>query len=783
MLYGAWMYFTRTALLTLVFTIAGCASGVPQVIILSGSGQFDSLIDLVEQQYGSATAAPPLQGVQACYAYYEVRRYEKFRECSEFFLNDPDPSYEFYPGEPQTRQNASEVKGILESYRARMYFDFLQFDAAIAAADRSLSLVKQADSDARLPYNVIPALEVKALALINLGQTADVPAIIDEIDRQRIHLPVAMSELARIRQRAIGKIYFAMGDYAAARAALEEQVFDIFGGLVKAPALIFRDLDRGADTMATFNALPRIFMLNKAMMETGDTEKAKAGYDALLSNPVAEQFGDFYWIALSDRAKLHWQDNEPDEAIEKLERAIDIIESQRSSIQSEAFKIGFVGDKQQVYGQIVDYLLARHQYAKAFGYAERAKSRALVDLLAGKQQFGKASRLGGQSLEDLSRIEESLAAVGPASQRSNATRTRGLALAAARDTNQTDPAFSSLVTVTAAPTQALQANLEKGQVLLEYFGSRHWLYTFVISRGQVFATRSTIDGLADEVSRFRHAILDVKSDNWRAISQDLYAKLIEPVADRLSSDELIIVPHGALHYLPFSALHDGSHFLVEQYRYRVLPSASVMRYIKNGAATRSEPTLLALGNPDLGDPRFDLPGAEREVDAIGRIVPSSRVAVRREASETLLRENIAHARFIHIASHGEFNTAHPLDSRLLLAPDSANDGNLTADELYDLDLNAEMVVLSACQTGLGDVQSGDDVIGLTRGLLYAGASNIVASLWVVDDDATSMLMSELYAQLAHTDKQTALQRAQLRVMHEYNAHPFFWAAFQLTGSG
>ena len=159
------------------------------------------------------------------------------------------------------------------------------------------------------------------------------------------------------------------------------------------------------------------------------------------------------------------------------------------------------------------------------------------------------------------------------------------------------------------------------------------------------------------------------------------------------------------------------------------------------------------------------------------------VAVREQATESLFKRYAARVPVLHIASHGEFNPEEPLSSRLLLVGDESNDGSLTVGELYDLELNSELVTLSACQTGLGDVQSGDDVIGLTRGFLFAGAANIVASLWMVDDEATARLMVNLYHNLQSQDKQQSLRNAQLSVKNNYQAHPYYWAAFQLTGSG
>ena len=137
-------------------------------------------------------------------------------------------------------------------------------------------------------------------------------------------------------------------------------------------------------------------------------------------------------------------------------------------------------------------------------------------------------------------------------------------------------------------------------------------------------------------------------------------------------------------------------------------------------------------------------------------------------------------RYLHIASHGTFNADSPLTSALLLAKDAENDGTLTVGELYSMRLNADLVTLSACETGLGKIANGDDVVGLTRGFLYAGSRSIVASLWKVDDEATAYLMTRFYGALKGTSKREALRLAQLETRKKY-PHPYYWAAFQLTG--
>ena len=231
--------------------------------------------------------------------------------------------------------------------------------------------------------------------------------------------------------------------------------------------------------------------------------------------------------------------------------------------------------------------------------------------------------------------------------------------------------------------------------------------------------------------------------------------------------------------MPFNALRNGRGFLIEHYGLRLLPSASVLAFLDK--PRRTEADLLAYGNPDLGDARYALPGAEAEAAAITRLWPDTRLLVGSDATETQLKQAAGLFRVVHLATHGQFRADAPLESRMLLAPDAANDGNLTVPEIYGLRLNAELVTLSACETGLGDVASGDDVIGLTRGFLYAGARSIVSSLWKVPDASTKLLMTVFYTELrAGADKVTAMRVAQQKVRAQY-PHPVFWAAFQVTG--
>ena len=229
-----------------------------------------------------------------------------------------------------------------------------------------------------------------------------------------------------------------------------------------------------------------------------------------------------------------------------------------------------------------------------------------------------------------------------------------------------------------------------------------------------------------------------------------------------------------------NALHDGKDYLIDRYHIRLMPSASTMKYLREKKNDKTG-GILAFGNPDLGDPSYDLVFAQKEAIEVASTWANSKVFLRKEATEDALRRNGSDYNYIHFATHGQFFPDNPLKSAVLLSPGPHSNGLLTVDKLYSLQLGANLVTLSACETGLSKIANGDDLMGLTRGFLYAGSSSIVASLWKVDDLATSYLMIRFYQGMQKTDKRNALRKAQLETREKY-PHPYYWASFQLTGS-
>lgn len=520
------------------------------------------------------------------------------------------------------------------------------------------------------------------------------------------------------------------------------------------------------------------FMLHLAELESGRIAQAKAGYDEILNEPKVKGFGSVYWRALHGRGRIAVAENDRSAAIDYFKQAIEVIESQRRSIDSEAGRMSFVGDKQEVYSDLIGVLIDTGRAGEAFAYSERGKARALVDILASKESFGDAAvRPREAALLKSYQAQEARLKQQARKQGSDITTRSANARA---DLIAEAPELASLVTVTALSAEELQSLIPAGETIVEYYRERDRLFAFVADRDSVEAFELSTEGVDESVSRFRRALSRPGNDAWRAPGRTLYERLIEPISGAVAGRDVTIVPHGALHYVPFAAipLRDGS-FLMERWDISVLPSVSVLKFI---GGKQSGQRLLVMGNPDLGDPKLDLPGAQAEAVAISKSTPGAETLLRGNATETALRQRAGSHDVLHLASHGVFDPSNPLSSALLLSSDGKNDGRLTASEIYELKLDASLVTLSACQTGLGRVQSGDDVVGLTRGFLFSGADAIVASLWLVDDAATSELMTAFYRARPKMGTRSALKHAQQTLIRNGKVHPYYWAAFQLTGS-
>jgi len=256
----------------------------------------------------------------------------------------------------------------------------------------------------------------------------------------------------------------------------------------------------------------------------------------------------------------------------------------------------------------------------------------------------------------------------------------------------------------------------------------------------------------------------------RAHLRNLYTELIAPIESSLRGKHLVLVPHGILHYVPFQALLDGEDYLIDRFTVSYAPSASIFTLCQQRSACTSGNTLL-MGVPDAQAPSID-----DEISALQSILPGATAFTGNDATENALRDHSSDSRIIHIATHGHFRQDNPMFSSIRLAG-----SYLSLYDLYELRLSAELVVLSGCATGLNVVTAGDELMGLVRGLLQAGAQSLVLSLWDVNDRSTSDFMVAFYRRFqAGATKAESLQGAMSDLRAKYS-HPYHWAPFVLIG--
>jgi CHAT domain-containing protein len=269
------------------------------------------------------------------------------------------------------------------------------------------------------------------------------------------------------------------------------------------------------------------------------------------------------------------------------------------------------------------------------------------------------------------------------------------------------------------------------------------------------------------VSTFGRSLLEATQLHLK----ELYHELLAPVAERLQGHHLVIVPHGVLHCLPFQALFDGQGYLVDSFSISYAPSATIYSLCQTRSANTKGPAIV-MGIPDEAAPLI-----LDEARAVAAAIPESELFLGSRATADVLQRKGAQSRLIHIATHGYFRQDNPMFSGIRLG-----DSVLSLYDLYQLKLPAELITLSGCATGLNVVAAGDELLGLARGLIYAGARSALLTLWDVQDRSTSEFMTSFYRHLSNGgDKGQALKRATLELRELY-PHPYYWAPFILLGS-
>ncbi|MFH1350530.1 MAG: tetratricopeptide repeat protein [Pseudomonadota bacterium] len=540
----------------------------------------------------------------------------------------------------------------------------------------------------------------------------------------------------------------------------------------------------------------------EALFRLGRYGEARGVLENALKLSLSMLLRETEWRALYGLAQLSLKEGDKEKAKDLLTRAVSVIEGMRAAIKLDQLKDGFIANKMTVYETLVTLLVDHGETAKAFDTAERSRARNLIDLL-GNQRLTLHGAVD-QELYDRqntlrSRIREHEALVAQAGDEGERSA-YGKALGRLQDEYRDlmleiqvkNPELASIISIAPLSLGDLQSLLDPGIALLAYYVVPDEILCWLVrpKSVQLFRIPMGRETLESAIAGYRRMIQNLEPLETR--SRELYSLLFSQMMPALSSEPsnlsaegegvrvLGIVPHGPLHYLSFATLQDGENYLADRFSLFYLPSGSVFRYTLQRRKELKNARVLAIGNPDLGNPAMNLPFAEHEVATIGWNFPDITVLTKEKATESWVAGHIQEFGIIHMASHGEFDPINPLFSAVKLVKDMEKDGDLEASEVFGLRINADLVVLSACQTGLGRVTGGDDVIGMNRAFLYAGTHAIVSSLWRVSDISTAILVKQFYREYARGNKSDSLRRAILHVKNRY-PHPGYWGAFLLVG--
>ncbi|MEP6572823.1 MAG: CHAT domain-containing tetratricopeptide repeat protein [Gemmatimonadota bacterium] len=605
---------------------------------------------------------------------------------------------------------------------------------------------------------------------------------------------------ASLTRLILGGVSLELGDTGTAR---------------KQMARAAQDLERLGDPIATAAALGERGSLEAG---AGLPVAAESLFRAALARAGDRLAPDVTWRLHAGLGAVRQRQGDTVGAVRELGAAITDIERAGRSLSLAERRSGYFTDKWEVYVRLAMLEQARGHSATAFAVSERVRAGEMLDMLAQGRVAAPtdtAAELVAQEQDLRRRITElTLGAEAPAPAGtlvrgpdvSGSSVVRREALLHAQEAyaelmlemREVAPGHAALVSRAGFDWHGIARRLAADEAMIEYLVSDSASLAFVVTRDTLATIDLHVGGreLTPLVDFARGTLQPRGSSHldslWRAPLRQLYSDLVQPIQHSgllEGKNRLTIVPHADLHYLPFAALLNGDgpgreKFLIQEFEIALTPSASVWLALGARRTTHAAEGTLALA------PRTDaLPASRAEVAAIARIGgTNTRIVLDAEATEAEFRRVAPAMRVIHLATYGVLNKQNPLFSFVELRPGGGEDGRLEVHEVFGLDLAADLVVLSACQTGLGsgaltDVPAGDDWIGLTRAFLSAGASHVMATLWPVQDRASAELMEGFSREYGkHHDPARALATAQRSLIgNPRTSSPYLWAGFEVVG--
>jgi CHAT domain-containing protein len=544
-------------------------------------------------------------------------------------------------------------------------------------------------------------------------------------------------------------------------------------------------------------------LLARIAQANGDRQKARTDCEAALNKLKEVESPMLEHQAFLLMGQIHSAFGNQRQAYSCLRASRSALETLRTNVRGEELKLSFLKNRLEVYELLVDECLrnrAEGSLRAAFAYIEEAKSRILIDRMLHSHPIVASGGTQGELLRRISDLRDELNGYyrlmeleqlrpGRSQQYLQSLETQITArqnelMRALRECGSTEGTRAHSPESQNVPLEELREALAEDTVVVEYFQIGDRILACLITHRSLEITDVTLASRVEtalgllrfQLTKFRlgSGYTNVFSDSLIQSVQShlktLYDELLAPIRGRLDAPHLLIVPHRALHYVPFHALFDGERYVIDDHTVSYAPSLGVYSVAAKKAVNSSGPTLL-LGIPDERAPLI-----EHEIRSLASIWPRSKSYLGAEATDFVLKTEGLESRIVHIATHGYFRQDSPLFSSIRL-------GNsfLSLYDLYQLRLPAELVTLSGCATGMNVVAAGDELIGLARGLFQAGAQSLLLTLWDAHDASTAEFMQAFYIRLRQgLTKAAALKEAMLEI-RERRPHPYQWAPFVLMG--
>jgi CHAT domain-containing protein len=548
------------------------------------------------------------------------------------------------------------------------------------------------------------------------------------------------------------------------------------------------------------------FLLAQVSMRTGNPSDARAeclrAFElfSTVDSPFLRYHGHFLL------GRIEEDQGNAQAAYDEYQHARAELESLRSSLGRDELKVSFMKNKVELYERLVELCLRRESdggsHQEIFQYIELAKSRSLVEMIFQKSRTLPSEENGQSSLvrrvralrEELNWYQHRIELEQLRPEKNSAQRVRQLHVQAEErerellkvlaELPETSSSLAALPLQQCVPLGRVREVLPTNTTLVEYFFIGDQIVAMVLNSKKLeIVPVTTMPRISEALRLFRFQLERFRLNSRReelprgadqatlTHLSDLYQELIAPIRMHLSTSHLVIVPHASLHYLPFHALHDGDAFLADSFAFSYSPSASVFA-LCHAQGARPAGGALILGVPDAQAPQI-----EAEVESIHQTLPGSELFLGDAANHQLLFQKGPSSSLIHIATHGKFRPDNPMFSGIRLG-----DGYLHLYELFHMQLSAELLTLSGCATGLNVVAAGDELVGLMRGALYAGARSLLLTLWDVHDKSTARFMTSFYRCLYRAGQSTpeALTEASRELRQDY-PHPYYWAPFLIVG--